>query len=438
MAILPSKRFVAGFDDLAPNFYLTISGKSAKTGQVYDLIRPLVQSVSYEEDEDMAGMFELTLINQPDVQLGLPTNWDAVIENKAFQEGNYIDLYMGYGGAQHFMGRTEITKWLPAFGQGGPTTFTIKGFDGRHKMMLGNQYRVKKATKKKRKTFYHQADDGIVKKIAAKYGYAADTDSPETKRHKVKKKTVARVQPSDMTDWVFLRKLAAINRFDLWVEYSPSKKQFVVNFKKRRDAGQADYLFQYNGGDGSLLEAQPDFAIQEQPTDVEILYFDRRTRKIEHSIIADETKDVDVNFQSAQPGDVSVKKTMGLAARVRFTAFGQTIEALANKPFASKNEAQAFVHNWLKERERDFLILRGKVVGVETLRPRQIHQLAGLGSRLSGFYRFTQVKHNMNPGEIYTCDFLAHKVLSQDIARRKARTRTINPNVPVDGGPGRN
>lgn len=455
MARLPIDRFVQIGDDAAPDFDITISGRNAgRATQLFEAVRPLISAVSYEEDESMSSMFELTCINQPDTGPGKPVNWRAVIDSKAFSEGNAIDLFMGYGGVRRFIGRTDIVKWLPQFPESGPGVFMIKGFDGRHRMQKGNQFKTKKgkATRtRKRKTFYSNLpDESIVKKIAEKYGYGVNVDATEISRRKVvvtkqvdvqdpnrifglvkasrskeviRKVFQTRVQPADMTDWAFLQKLAKINRFDLWVDFDQTKNRYVVNFKKRPDAGQAEFLFTYNGRDGSLISAEPDFAIQEQPTDVSVLYYDTRLKQVQRTTINDLNAAENVNFRSASQGNFEAKKTISRGARVRFTAFGQTLEAIADRPFRSKKEAETFVKNWLRERERDFLILKGKVVGIETLRPRQIHQFEGMSARLDGFYRFTQVKHTMAPGQIYNCDFVAYKVLSQEITRRKATTK---------------
>lgn len=436
MARMPSARALVIGNDDAPDFELTISGKDAGTGtQLYDAIRPLVASVMYEEDEDMSALFELTIINQPDDTLGVPVDWTAVLESKAFQEGNFVDLWMGYGYGKAYMGRIETVKWLPKFPQDGPANFTLQGFDGRHKMTIGNQFKVKQKNKrKKRKTFYtNTADEDIVKRIADKYGYVVDVDRTEAKKHvrvgsDGKKKAVfkTRVQASNVTDWDFLKRLADINRFDLWVDYSLSKKNFVVHFKKRQDIGTPEFLFTYNGRDGSLMEAEPDFAITDQVTDVEVLLYDHKKKKIERSIISDLNPAENVKFTSAAQGRFKVSKAMGVGARVRFSAFGQTIEAFSDKPFKSKAEAETFVKNWIRERERDLIILSGRVVGIETLRPRQVHQIEGLGKRIDGLYRFTQVRHEMSPGKVYSCKFVANKILSEDISRRKATTKVVN------------
>ncbi len=438
MARLTQQRAPRLGDDLAADFELAISGLDAsKSTQLFKAVRPLIASVTYEEDEELAAQFVLEVINQPDDTFGRPVDWSAVIDSKAFQEGNSVDLWMGYK-ALEYMGRVDLVRWLPVFSPGGPTTFTIKGHDGRHKMMNSNQFKVKSTKARKRKTFYKNLpDELIVKKIAEKYGYGVESDTTETKkRQKGSKKGVfpTRPQPSDMTDWAFLQKLAEINRFDLWVAYSRKQKKNIIHFKKRRDAGNAEYLFTYNGDNGSLIEAEPDFAVGEQTTDVEVLMFDKRRRKMERSVISDPTHAEKVKLTTAGVGGLKAKKTISVGARVRFSAFGQSFDAFRDKPFRSKAEAETFVKNWLKERERDLLILRGRVVGLETLRPRQIHQIAGLGTRLDGFYRFTQVKHEMIPGSPYTCPFIATKVLSQELSRKKPTTKVQTTKTAQAGG----
>jgi len=491
MPMIPASQFEPG-DELGPSFDIFIEGKDASSSSpAFEAIRPLIAGVTYEEDEEMTALFELQVINQPDIRMGegSKVDWHAVLDCKAFQEGNGIDLFMGYAGAKTYMGRVEIVKWLPKFGAQGPTEFLIKGFDGRHRMMQGNQVKAKapkedkasggakgkqaslagkapKASKgsanKQRHVYRSMTDDQVVKKVAAKYGFAVDCDTPEKglaaksggkkkgvviekgvvqkeEPAKSKRRTAAtptRVQVADQTDWLFLQRLATINRFDLWVDYDLEAKRWVVHFKKRQDIGDPLMTFTYNGEDGSLLEAEPDFSVKEQSTSVEVLYFDRKTRTIELTSLEDQTKEEDVSFGTAMPGSFTAKKTTGVGARVRFTAFGQSLEAISNKPFRSRKDAEAFIADWLKEKERDLVVLKGKVVGMESLRPRQVHEFLGMNTRLDGVYRLTQVKHVMQPGSPYVVEFIAHKVLSEDISRRKATTKAKvkAKGIVVEGG----
>lgn len=422
--------FNAAGDDLAPNFDIKISGKDTnKASQLFDYARNLIAGVEFEDDEELSSLFKLDVINQPQTLYGQPANWRAVIDSKLFAEGNFIDLYMGYGNLQFFMERVEIVKWLPDFPDDGPSSLVIKGFDGRHRMSKSN-----KPKGSKKKTFYRNLpDEMIVQKVAKKHGFLAETDATEAKKKAVigaggavQHVFKTRVQAPDKSDWEFLQKLADINRFDLWCSYDNKKSNYVINFKKREDAGSALFTFTYNGDNGSLISATPDFSIQDQVTDVEVLFYDRKRRSIERTIIQESTKSESVIFGGGRigPGLLEAKKTLSVGARVRFTAFGQTIDAFSDRPFKSKKEASNFVQNWLREREREFLIMQGRIVGYPLIRSRQIHELVGLGSRLDGFYRFTNVKHRMKPDSgIYHIDFTAHKILSEDITRRPRQTK---------------
>lgn len=467
MPRLPAEQFEAYGDDIAPSFEMLISGKDAQGAQeLFESIRPLIAGVSFEDDEEMSSMLVLTVINQPETAPGQPVNWRAVIDSKAFSEGNSIDLWMGYGSSMTFMDRAEIVKWLPSFPEEGPGSFQIKAFDGRHKMQIGNQPTVTggggqkvvkkdpktlesvvttksgkskgKSKAKKKQFFKNMTDDQIVRKIAEKYGYGYNVDTAESRKRATKtvvkdKKTGksktkvqhvlrTRVQGADMSDWEFLQKLADLNRFDLWVDWSLEQEKWIVHFKKREDTGQAGYLFEYNpepDSTGTLISAEPDFSMKDQSTDVEVLVYDKKKRRIEKTVISDTTpgEEVKLGGQGVAPAQLQAKKEFAAGARVRFSAFGQTFEAFSGKPFKSRKDAENFVTNLLRERERDFMTISGKVVGVPDLRARQFHELRGLGKRLDGLYRFTNVRHNQQPGTPYTCDFVAHKVLGTLVSR---------------------
>lgn len=428
MTKLPAQKTAQVFgSDVAPNFSLRITGKD---DGIFDYVKPLVSSVTFEEDEEMSSKFELVIVNHPQDAVGSPVDWRSVIDAKPFQEGNFIDLWAGYGNSRTFIDRVEIVKWLPDFPNTGVSTFKITGYDGRHKM----QYENKRRAGKKRKHFYkNKPDEQIVIEIAKKYGFDADVDptavsSKETvvfSQGKTIKKHVipTRIQSADTDDWAFLQKLAQINRFDLWVDFDRKKDRYVVHFKARSEKVQPIYTFGYNQGDGSLLSATPDFSVKDQATDVEVLYFDRRTRKVNITVISDKNKSEDVRLGASRySGQLQAKQKLAKGARVRFTAFGQTIDAFSNKPFRSKKEAQNFVQKWLLERERDLVILTGQIVGIPDVRVRQVHEFVGMSSRLDGFYRLTNVKHKEVVGANYICEFTAYKILSDTITKQSSKS----------------
>lgn len=472
MTKLPTEEFQGFGSDLVPGFDIAISGIDASGGtDLYQLVRPFCVGVTFEDDEEMSSLLELQLVNQADTAPGVPVNWNALIDSKLLAEGNTVDLWMGYGSSRVFMDRLVLTNWNPTFPEQEPGTLTVKGFDGRE-ALAGHQFRIirrhafeaaagssktkKKRSKKGKKkssgkrtvAYRNLSDDQIVKKIADKYGFGTDADQCENARHTTKvtdaktgkAKTVTvyptRVHAVDVSDWKFLRRLAGINNFDLWVDYSQEQERYVVHFKKREDATTAGYRFEYKpDGSGTLLSAEPEFEIHDQATDIEVLYYDSRKRAVERTVVSETAGGEDMHLDAARvaPGQLQAKKELSAGARVRFQALGQMLELFSDKPFRSRNEAAKFVQEYMKKRERDFLIIQGRVVGLPKLRSRQTHELAGLGKRLDGLYRFTNVKHKMHPGSIYVCEFTAHKIVSNMVVRRAESSEAKRADVDVQG-----
>lgn len=423
-------------DDLTPNFQLEVVGQGpTQPSRLFESIRPLVQGVVVEHDEQMSSRLEVMVHVHPDSPIGQPVNWQAVLDNKAIAEGNVFELWMGRGAKREFMGRFEITRWLPNLGATGPEPIVLKAYDGRHKMQLSNKEKVKGTRKIRKHVYKNLTDEDIVAQIADKYGYGSDVDATEDRRRTetitvggkttTTKVLTPRLQDVSTSDWEFLQKLARIHRYDLWVDWSLKNHQWVVHFKQTQDAGQALFHFQYGpNGDGSLISAQPTFSLTEQVTDVEVTHYDRKTRDITRTVVAETNPAEDVSVSGSVGRSLVARQEMSSGASVRFRAFDQTIEAFSDRPFASKREAQDFVRRWLLEREREFLILEGKVYGIPELKARQIHLLTGMSKRMDGYYRFTNVTHPMGKGsETYECEFKAHKILSQDVVRRPITTK---------------
>ena len=209
------------------------------------------------------------------------------------------------------------------------------------------------------------------------------------------------------------------------------------------------YEFVYSdSGDGSLLSAEPEFVITDQPTDVEVLYFDRATKRIasqktgvfgrntnsDKVVISEDVKLYSKHWASTKAK--ARKPISGAGSRVRFTAFGQVLECFTNRPFGSKKQAQAFVERYLRTRERDFLILHGKIIGIPDVRVRQVHMFRGMSKRLDGAYRLTNVKHELSPGSnLYTIEFVAFKaVKAGELKRKKVSSSKVKTNVGVNTG----
>lgn len=454
----PSKSRVFGDGpDLVPSFELYISGKNISSITPLGAnILEVLTSVDYEDDIELSSQITLHFEAKPISNQGQPIDIKQVLESKALQEGNYIDLHIGYGNQKEFVDRCEILKWLPDYDENG-IHLTVKAQDGRHRLQASHRAKFKNVGRKKRKTSYtNMSDEQIIEKIAKKYGYKVDADKTEVRKKQTvlvdtpkigtkgsvtkKKQTVlpSRVQKADQTDWNFVRKLAKINDFDIWVDFQQSKDpanpieggSYVIHFKKKKEIGvEPAYRFSYGPfNNGEIISAKPDFSIKDKPTGVEVVHYDTATKKIQTTVI-----DVDATAESMKlngavvgPNGLRAREEILSGARVRFTAFGQTIEAFSDRPFSSKNDALDFINRWLIINERNLIQMELVVVGVPSLRSRDIFEVEGLSSRLDGYYRATNVKHTFTPDGIYTTTIKGYKILSAQLyARPKTKVKSL-------------
>jgi hypothetical protein len=136
-------------DDLSPGFAVVVEGEELQ-GDVTQYITLL----EYEYDIDLADVGRIVVANPgfmwsegvagnanlppvtsdagPMPETPLPLD---MLSFKAFQPGNSIDFYMGYGFAETFMGRGVIAKHLPIFPQSGMPTLDLRAYDKRFYMM---------------------------------------------------------------------------------------------------------------------------------------------------------------------------------------------------------------------------------------------------------------------------------------------------------------
>lgn len=360
-------------------------------------------SVEVEEDIKMTSHLTMTLSN-PD--------W-VVSDSDILTAGTQFDVNFGYSsGTIHLGRRFELVHQMPMFPRSDIPTLQVSGYDGRHRMtsgdkLVGQKELAKKARKELAKTrsFKDKRDTEIVKAIADIYDFNFDLDQTEGRRTRVKK--------SGKSDWEFILHLAKFNDFETWVDYRIGVG-WTLHFRKEDLREPADYWkFVYGeDGTGSLLECTPELEMAKQSTDVDVLSYDRRLRKVTTSELS-ETKDVVVKSVRGGIKGGRILESVDYGSKVRFTAFGRTMEVIANRPFRRKKDAKKYAENYLREREKDFVTCTGTLIGVENVRPRQVHHLDGLGVKYSGFYKFIQTTQRWAKDSTYETDFVGYKVIPE-------------------------
>jgi phage protein D len=377
--------------DLAPNFQLYVEDKQIE-------IPGRATALTFEHTIGLADILTIELINR---------NFD-LIDHRALQPGNNVDLFGGYGTLLSFIGRTIIEKHLPKFPQSGEPTLTVKGLDFSFKLMdESSEIKASNVAHKKLglakdeegRSFVDMLHSSMVEEIAGKWGLETDIDATS--------KTDTLIQKKGISDYQFVRGLANFNDRDFWIDWNFSLKAWTLHWKKYGRNQSKTYTFEYGGEKATLLSFEPQYGMREDVTEVKVLYYDLEAHEWKSVDLVEGGGDIaDPRYLKGEGEEVS--EELSNAASIRVVAAGHSIDVIPDKVLHTAEEAQTFAEAWFRARKDHFLIGRGTVIGLETLRPRQTHNLIGLGTRFSGGYYFTSVKHTF-AGDGYICTFTANK-----------------------------
>ena len=426
-------------DDLAPFYALEVEGE-----WVWSDITRYIKSVEFEQTVDMCDRLKI-LIENPghgfDVlgDMSSPENRSPdFTSHKVFLPGNQVDLLGGYGAYSRsvHLGRAKLWRHAPRFPRDEHPTLDIIGYD-MSKAMMGERTDITIAAGGNTQRTNNDDNEGnvypemthseAVRVIADKYGFIADVDDSDRVDNLFQKR--------DMNDYAFVRGLANVNSREFWVDYDYYGTQsWVLHWKNPAQDDRPLYTFRYRDGNkSSLLEFEPEYTLDDGPIELRVMYFDRRTGQWEYlseDSGQDATADEDPRFRrgtrrgsrrtvrrrsdgTERAGEArrAIAEEITSASRLRLAAGGHSIDVVSDRHFGSIADALDFAKRWFTARRNNFILGTGKVVGVETLRPRQVHRLEGLGPRLSGDYYFILVRHSFVPDVGYTCEFKCHKIV---------------------------
>lgn len=404
-AVLPPDGKTWGDTDrLSPSFRLAVYGSDEDPNRVRSTaskrgeeLMKFAKELSIEEDEHMATSIKL-VFNDPDF---------AVSNSDLLNVGNEIEFQFGYSNTPAWFGhRAIIIGTDGSFPREGIPTYTIKLFDGRY-ILINDEYipgkrggvsfgARRRGKGKPPHSWKKKTDTEAVDEICSFYGIAFEGQPTDGKRSFVKKK--------DTTYWDFIQQLAKRNNFTAWVDYDVTLG-WVLHFLERPFKFDQGYTFEYSQGEnGTLLEFDPAEDIVKQNTDVEVVHFDTRQRKI-----------AIFELREKKHRGVTLKRTDEkqypeyYGSEVRFRIGGRVISTFNNKPFKNKKEAERFAEVHLRESQQDYMTATGSVIGTENLRPRQIHKFKGVG-KYSGEYYMKQVSQRFNDSRIYETSFVAYRI----------------------------
>ena len=379
---------MASFANLAPRYLIKVQGTELRE----DVTR-FINSVEFLEQENSAARISVDVAN-PDFRF---------LESKTFAEGNAIDLWMGYVDRPlAFMGRGFIVKPNPRFPRRGMPTMRIVAHDVSRKLMDAGE-------KDRGKVYKKKSDSEIAESIFKEIEAAPFTFATKGRRGRVRKRGVTR--------WQFLVKLARLHGYVVFVKYDPRKKAYVGYFGPPDVEDQAKkFRLSYGTGeqDATLLEFFSDVDLSGQSTKLEMTWTNPKTRKTQRLEIDVKRKTREPTLFEGAEGTREIKEPLTSGPSVTFTIFGQRTREVVGRSFKSVTDAKRFAAAWFQGMQDEFALGRGVILGNENVRRGQVHELAGIGARLSGDWHFTSAAHRMSGG-IYETSISARRVVLENV-----------------------
>jgi phage protein D len=340
---------------IAPRWEITVEGRDVSEDVSADVL-----SVSFEDHATDADMVTLTLAN-PD------NRWsDAAV----FEQGNVLELAVGYGKALTPVFKGPITRPEPSFPEDGVPTLALRAYDLSHPMRRDEE---KKAT-----TWQNVTDSDLAKELAQKHGFKApDLDVEATKL------VIPYVAQGNETDWAFLKRRAERIGFEVYVERD------TFHFHAPRDSlAQVPGALEYRI---NLRSFEARLSVEKQVTKVIVKGWDA------------ENKEPIVAIAS---GDDTVRTVLGEKAASDFVKedFGEGAKILHDLVPRTVAEAEELARAYLKKSEYTLVQGAGSIVGDPALKAKTLVEIAGVGRRYSGTYYVTKVTHSIGDGG-YVSDF---------------------------------
>ena len=353
-----------GQEFYVPQFEVKLDGQPPGREVIRDIL-----TVSYKDNIQEIDSFDITI-----------NNWDAdardfkYSDQRLFDPGKRLELWMGYRGALRKMLTGEITSLRAAFPASAPSTLAISGLNVLHRFR----------TKQESRTYLDKTDSEIADEIGGRLGIDIDpargTDEPR----------LPYLLQDNQYDIVFLRERAHRIGYELMVEEAGdgSDARPKVKFAPSTAIRRPTYALTYGK---SLIEFQPELTTANQVAKVTVRGWDAvNKRKIEKTV------------------DRSSLATKGVGEKGGQAAIDKSISAkeeiVATKPVQTEAEAEKLATEILEGIAKEMVKGHGSVTGLPDLRAGTVLMIDGLGDRFSGRYFVFSTTHAIGDSG-YTTQF---------------------------------
>lgn len=390
--------------ELTPNFRVTVEGTSLQED-----VTSLIKSVKYEDNAWIADVIELEVNLAPNLELDpgktVGKEYGPLLDSKIFAEGNFIDLYMGYGNDLVFMQRCRVQKWLPDFPEADQPRLTVKAF-GLESELSSEMSDDDKTYRSFSKMTGSQIVERLIQWLSKKLGVGIIAEVEST----AGTKTMALEKGKSPMD--IIQELCKHYGYDFYIDYDMDRSSFVAHFHPRKTQAGAKYVFWYNHGDDTtLLSFSPQFGTSDTITDMEVVAWDKKREQPIRYRVTKKEKGVEVKVVPGLSADeMQITDPMGSAAETRFSASGEMVVTV-HTSFSSLDQVKAFAEAQMKSAGENMVTAKGKIIGAEVIRSKQTHVIKGVGTRLTGDYMFDIVRHSIDPEGGFMTEFDCRKAM---------------------------
>ncbi len=349
----------------APSFLILVDGAELRHGVTVDVL-----SVSVAETFDQADRFNITMRDRHPEARRIFAGGDELqwMDGDVFDEGNEIEIHMGYVDDLHLMLRGQVEAASPNFPSSGQPTLSIQGYSLYH--------RLQRETR--RRPFESATDSGIAEEIASEVGLEAEVDATEAE-HPL-------VSPSGESYAAILQQRARR------IGYEVTVKDRTLYFQRPRyiDNPSASLTLEW-GRD--LVSFSPRLSTHNAATEVTVRGSQTSYGRGKEPIVG-----------TAQAGDQRVTMGEQTGQQIAQAAFGERHVLVDDHNIASQQEANEMALAYLETQAMEYITGRGSCVGNPELTSRTVVELTGLGRRFSGTYYVTSTTHRIGGGG-YLTDF---------------------------------
>ena len=349
----------------APSYRIVVKGTELRHGVTVDVL-----SVSVTETINQADSFSFTVRDRYPEPGRLFAGGDTLkwMDSDLFDEGNEVEVHLGYVDNLQLLLRGEITAVSPSFPASGQPTLAVQGYSLYHRLQR----------QRRREPFESGTDSAIASEVASALGLTPEVDRTQV-QHEL-------VSPNGETYAAILSQRAQR------IGYEVTVKDRTLYFQRPGYVRDPSPRLTLEWGK-SLISFTPRLSTHNAVTEV-------TARGPQTS----QGRGKDPLVGTATTGDVRGRLGDETGQEIAQRVFGDNQLLISDHNIGSAQEATEMARAELERRAMGFIGGRGSCIGNPDLRARMVLELKGLGRRFSGAYYVTSTTHALG-GNGYQTDF---------------------------------